>query len=86
MPVLDSLDVEGGVVVGVGATLQATHSLVTELSAVAANESSMLNEYRELLGTAAALQHYWEGNKAKHKQNRIPHQPARGTMKGVTKK
>uniref|UniRef100_A0A0E0CSG8 AUGMIN subunit 8 n=1 Tax=Oryza meridionalis TaxID=40149 RepID=A0A0E0CSG8_9ORYZ len=36
--------------------LQATHSLVTELSAVAANESSMLNEYRELLGTAAALQ------------------------------
>uniref|UniRef100_A0A0D9VM35 AUGMIN subunit 8 n=1 Tax=Leersia perrieri TaxID=77586 RepID=A0A0D9VM35_9ORYZ len=36
--------------------LQATHSLVTELSAVAAKESTMLNEYRELLGTAAALQ------------------------------
>ncbi|KAG8059153.1 hypothetical protein GUJ93_ZPchr0002g25613 [Zizania palustris] len=36
--------------------LHATHSLVTELSAVAAKESTMLNDYRELLGTAAALQ------------------------------
>lgn len=36
--------------------LQATHSLVTELSAVAAKESTLLNEYRELLATAAALQ------------------------------
>lgn len=36
--------------------LQGTHSLVTELSAVAAKESTLLNEYRELLATAAALQ------------------------------
>jgi hypothetical protein len=36
--------------------LQASHSLVTELSAVAAKESTLLNEYRELLATAASLQ------------------------------
>jgi hypothetical protein len=36
--------------------LQGTHTLVTELSAVAAKESTLLNEYRELLATAAALQ------------------------------
>ncbi|GJM87108.1 hypothetical protein PR202_ga03032 [Eleusine coracana subsp. coracana] len=36
--------------------LQCTHSLVTELSAVAAKETTLLNEYRELLATAAALQ------------------------------
>jgi len=36
--------------------LQGTHTLVAELSAVAAKESTLLNEYRELLATAAALQ------------------------------
>uniref|UniRef100_A0ACD5ZAV7 Uncharacterized protein n=2 Tax=Avena sativa TaxID=4498 RepID=A0ACD5ZAV7_AVESA len=53
---VDIMQAMGSSVCNLLTKLQATHSLVTELSAVAAKESTTLNEYRELLATAAALQ------------------------------
>ena len=53
---VDIMQAMGSSVCNLLSKLEATHSLVTELSAVAAKESTTLNEYRELLGTAAALQ------------------------------
>lgn len=53
---VDIMQAMGSSVCNLLSKLQATHSLVTELSSVAAKESTTLNEYRELLATAAALQ------------------------------
>ncbi|PWZ21271.1 AUGMIN subunit 8 [Zea mays] len=53
---VDIMQAMGSSVCHLLSKLQASHSLVTELSAVAAKESTLLNEYRELLATAAALQ------------------------------